>query len=368
MQSDRTSPQWIHVLLKGERTRVPAGENHSLDGGYLREFLKRSLDAIHIPILEFNFKLDSFNERDWIQTLPQTSGKSVFGLILTSPRSVEWVSLALENNLIRLSANNYAIHSSHHLGEEENLSSSYKMDASHEVPVDAPTISGDLVFVVGPRTADCCAEKLHIECNSESIETGSASELAKIILNFCKSHCDIELNLLYPKSSLADSTIEKALGEVTNVNLKAFIAYETSCLIDLEALLFNDLVGHLSERKEHLSRSTRISSNSPRNDVDNMQVPLDSTTGSCIINFIFFSPSGVDGFCRAINLEDLSNKLAKALNGRSGTVAFKFSCIGKTTQQALMRNHLEIFCVASKPTAQSLVEDLISKCQSHSSD
>jgi uroporphyrinogen-III synthase len=308
--------RWIHVLLKGERTKG-AGPGSDQDSAYLHEFARRNLDALHIPILEFNYK-NLGSGQVLLATTSHSSNSGVVGLILTSPRAVEWVRLAL--------------HGPH-------------------------SINPELVFVVGPKTAAECAEKLKINCNPDSIESGSSFELAKLIRGTCSKRND-NIRLIYPKSSLADNTIETALASVANVTLEAIVAYETRALANVKDEIVERLVSYIADDN---SNKLREWTNSP----SGIKLKL-------MVNFIFFSPSGVDGFCGCIGLNDgLENDVLTRLTGSIKTPAelvTKYSCIGRTTELALRRHNLDVYCVASKPNANSLVEEILSKCQSRLQD
>lgn len=320
----KCNTQWIHVLLKGERSKNGDVEE-SQDSGYLEEFARQSLDALHVPILEFEYK--NLN-RLVLSSL--VAPPTRIGLILTSPRAVQWVRLALDNN------------------RESSPGTGRR-------PVDTSCIDSELLFVVGPKTAAECSAKLQMDCNTDSMESGNSVELTKVIVKYCQSRDRDEIRLIYPKSSLADETIESALASMPNVTLEAFVAYETTTIANMRETIVAKIGDHIMKQSEHKWTGDELGY-SATSICENLEL---------VVNLIFFSPSGVNGFCQSVDLDDLAKTLVTKYLKKPAKLTVQNSCIGKTTKLALRQHNLNVYCVSSKPSAQALVEELVvlSKCQ-----
>lgn len=274
--------------------------------GYVCEFTSKSLTAVHIPILEFKFK-NLERLKDILEESLRTSREKDedVGLIVTSPRVVEAISHAVEA-----------------VDHDRILSK----------------LHPDLIFVVGDRSGLDCGNKLNVKWNTDSASSGNGSKLAAFIGQFCRNRCK-PIRLIYPKSSLADNSIEETLSADKNVNIDSIIAYETTSLQDIHAPIV--------ERLKRLVLEIT--------DIQNYRV--------LVLNFIFFSPSGVDGFFK-FDLNDLITELYSEFATNLGIqIETRFSSIGKTTEVALKRHGCDVFCTADKPSAQSLVDNIMAKCQ-----
>uniref|UniRef100_A0A6G1SMT1 Uroporphyrinogen-III synthase n=1 Tax=Aceria tosichella TaxID=561515 RepID=A0A6G1SMT1_9ACAR len=321
----KCNTHWIHVLLKGERSKNGDVEE-SQDSGYLEEFARQSLNALHVPILEFEYK-----NLDRLVLSPLAAPPTRIGLILTSPRALQWVRLALDYN-------------------RESCS------GTGTRPVDTSFIDSKLVFVVGPKTAAECSAKLQMDCNTNSMESGNSEELTKVIVENCQSRDRDKIKLIYPKSSLAGETVESALASLPNITLEAFIAYQTTAIADMRETIVAKIGDYIMKQSEHKWTGAELG-HSASSICENLEL---------VVNLIFFSPSGVNGFCQLVDLDDLTKTLVtKYLKKKPVELTMRNSCIGKTTELALRQHNLDVYCVSSKPNAQVLVEELVvlSKCQ-----
>lgn len=295
---DDTKTEWIHVLLRGERNC--SGDNcetTKTHDNYNFEFERRSLTAVTVPILEFTFK----NLNILLRALMELSETDLHnGLIITSPRVVESLNKALDG-----------------LNQEAKV---------HIIK----RINSELVFAIGDKSSKDCYDKLGLECNRSAIQSGNSFELARFVKHACKQLQNTVL--IYPKSSLADTTIEDLLKDVNSVKIRPIIVYETNTTDNISLALIKKLA------------SLKIS-----NEVLYL-----------IVNLIFFSPSGVEGFSKVDRAE--LNSLVSSVFPQCKQIQFKFSSIGKTTEAALRDKNYEIFCVATKPNAESLVESIFNKC------
>lgn len=274
---------WVHILLKGEKS--PNSKNPSNDE-YVQEFKSNNLCAFHVPILEFEYKnLDRLGKQ-----IEDT--RKPYGLIITSPRVVTSLREAMN---------------------------------SIEVNVPLRDLNEDHVFVVGERTARDWERLMKMRFNKLSSETGNANELAKFIN---KQYFGDKITLIYPKSSLANNSVEEILEQNDRISLAALEVYETRVINNIAGELLAVLSSNLTEVS-------------------------DKTT----LNLVMFSPSGVEGISR-IDWGNFENQLMDLIGHR---VNIQFSSIGETTAAALRSKSLPVFTVASKPTAKSLVESIL-KC------
>lgn len=298
-----------NILLKGAQIDTGNDESkHNCQDDYILEFSRYNLEAVIVPILEFNF-------RSLDQLADQIAQGTTKGLILTSPRVVTAIYEA-----------------------------SKMLDSERPTSV-LESFDPDLIFVVGHKTAQDCKTKLNCNHNIGSRESGDGLSLARYINSyvneFIRSNkndpehiADAEVVLLYPKGSRADNTIENSLSENQNIVLKPIVVYDTKSIDNISA----SILGALQSVDDKLSGSEDL-----------------------WLNLVFFSPSGVEGFS-AISKAKLCGDI-KARFGIAGNIKLSFSAIGKTTETALKRNNYEIFCVAKKPSSSALVEALLDRLE-----
>lgn len=291
---------WLTLLFRGsklsrqENCIAPSDE-------YVAVFEQNGLAATNLPILEFSYKnLDHLQRL--LQNLQPTTDREINGLIVTSPRVVEAVELVLG-----------------HLGQ-------HKDDV-------VCRFDERFVFAVGEKSAKELESRLGLSYNLDSTSGGSGGALADHIRTFCDKHTSItRINLIYPKGSLSDETIENNLRD-PRINLNSIVVYETTTNKFIES----DIVEHL--------RTINIPE-----DVDRV-----------VINHTFFSPSGVDAF-RQIDSRRYKSTVQECLSSK--IVEFCYSAIGKTTEAALIHNRFEVLSVAEKPNATCLLTSLKDKIHS----
>ena len=282
------SYKWIHVLFKGHK-----GESDS----YEAEFRRNNLTAIVVPILDFDYT--NLNQLGCFIAEGLATGHEDSGLILTSPRAVESVRQALD---------------------QLNLETRSEF---------VTRVDGDLIFVVGQKTAEVCVSKLKINCNQSSMTSGTGDKLAIFIGNHLRCR-DSPVNLIYPKSSLVDNKIEDYLRGEQNIRLKSLVTYETRPIDDVDSALVQRLL-----ELDSLDKSKR-----------------------CCLNLVFFSPSGLTGFsepCRA----RLDQVLADRFPGVE--FEFRFSSIGPSTRRALLRRGHDVYVVADEPNASALCRSILGR-------
>lgn len=190
--------------------------------------------------------------------------------------------------------------------------------------VSLTSLRNDLIFLVGPKSGQEFKDKLNLDYNLESTKTGDGKVLASYIKNYCQSkYPSEEVKLLYPKSSLSDNAIELALRN-TGVIVKSLIAYETMTIENFTETVVQEL--------EKFRESNGL-----------------------ILNLIFFSPSGVNGFLK-FGEKRFVEHLESTMNLK---VRLRFSSIGKTTMNCLLKNKMKVYCVSDEPNPTSLVTAIL---------
>lgn len=297
--------EWIHLLLKGEKHQ--SKDVLTTDDEYLDTLRSEKLKTITVPVLKFEYKnlqelANSLQEP--IDQLPIPNVTTVdYGLIVTSTRVVEALHKALE--LIEPS----------------------KKDAVLR------RFNPELIFVVGERSAKEFQNRIGCNCNIESSQSGNALALTDYISRYCTVHKKTaSIRLLYPKGSRSDGTIDSFFTEHNDlkINLDSITVYDTYTVDNLE-----------DEVLEKFHKEIAPNQNAKR----------------VIINVILFSPSGVEALLRS-NTNKLVDEL-KRIYLNDVEIRFKHSSIGKTTESALIRNKLEVFCVATKPNPPSLLKSIL---------
>lgn len=290
----------IHILIKGEHNPNNSKCDHV--DNYQVEFFSRGLQALVVPILQFTYS------------------------------NLEELSRSLAD--IRSSQLQDPSRSSANLKAGLILTSPRAVDAVAEaiklsnIASFTSLLDTDFVFVVGKTTANECVSKLSIDYNKQSIESGSGAELFKYIKNCClQSDCPI--HFIYPKSSLAENNFEDLPKIAPQVSLTSIVTYETKIAPDFPIRL-----------------STELSK---------LTIPCDKKVVN--INLIFFSPSSVQGWARFDR--DEIKRMLQTFNGRQ--FEFSYSSIGKTTEATLVQNNFEVYCVAEKPSAISLVGSILNR-------
>lgn len=284
------SVDWINLLFRGDKSL-----KNCSDDEYVAEFASKNLLAKTIPVLDFYFKnIDELSKL--IVGSSDLDSDSAYGLIITSPRVVEGLARAVQ-----------------YLGDR-------KSEAFGRFNLD-------LVFVVGEKTSKECDTKLGLKHNLESSKSGNGQSLARYIKSYCNNIKVSVIKLLYPKSSLSGNLIEDELGSADKIIIDSLIIYETKSISSLKNLLIEEL----QELKKEVLNSSR----------------------KLIINMIFFSPSGVQGF--------LNNRVQFDNMFPSRQVDILYSTIGPTTEAFMSKNNLQVYCVAEKPNPKSLVECLLKK-------
>lgn len=257
------------VLLCKARAQ---GDTDEGEKSYVKVLEARGFFCAQLSVLRFNFI-----NLDELRSLLLTPN-SHSGLILTSPRSAEAVGLAMENNK----------------AEVEPVFS--------EIWSKLPT------YCVGSATDRIARDYLNLgRCNGS--ETGSAKELAELVVNEAKSLAYIADGkpLLYPCSAIARDTLASTL-ESAGITLRKLCVYETLPSETLETDI------------------NEIFVNSPPE------------------YLVFFSPSAVKHVTNAVKL----NKQEKLLK------QMKIVAIGPVTQQALLDAGLEVYATSKQPEPTAL--------------
>lgn len=272
------SKEVIHILFKGD--------THSND--YVEEFNKNNLKAVSVPALTFEYQhLDQL-----VKLL-----KSANGLIITSPRVVEALAIALKT----LDAN-----------ERDDILKRFHPD---------------LVFVVGHKSGQECFTKLNLSYNKQSAASGDGKTLSSFIRSFCNQKSTY--HLLNPKSSRADSTVEDGLIDSEGIQVQSVVVYQTSPAENLEISAIKEL----------------------------RQINIPKQIKALTLNLIFFSPSGIESFLK-VDQDSFIEQVRRTFSLDCG-IAIKFSGIGKTTEAALLRNCCIVSCVSDKPDPISLVGSIM---------
>lgn len=252
----------MHVLLLKE-----PGEGDPEADPYVKELASYGHTATLIPVLSFKFvSLNTFSDKLFE---PDKYG----GLIFTSPRVVEAVTMCLEQEERREEWNSY-------LKDKWNAKS---------------------IYVVGKATA---ALVQHLGLVPLGEDTGTAVVLSRFILERMENNT---LPLFFPCGSMKREVLPTALRE-SGVPFETLTVYETAPHPDLD----KNFTHYFTEQG----------------------VPS---------SIAFFSPSGVK-FCLAL-VRRLS---CEQLN------LIKFSAIGPTTAEAMLKEGLSVSCSAEKPTAEHL--------------
>lgn len=286
---------WIHVLLKGDQSEAT---DNQIDT-FMKEFERHSMMACLVRPLRFDY-----TNLDKLKTIidQSASSKTTLGLILTSPRAVQAILKVL--NEIRHEGN-FCIRS---------------------------LFKPSCIFPIGAKTASTWFEATKIDYNLHTESCGDISKLVTFIKEYLTGHPE-PCELLYPKGSLTDQTVEHALvSRFNNKKLHPIVVYETNVIENLS----EEIVQNYSSVLDRIQR--------------------DSLT-IIRVNLIFFSPSGFRGFA------DQKDSIFDGIRSKSLlTTEFHYSSIGHTTAKALQDQGLEVFCVADKPNASSLVECIQKKC------
>lgn len=287
--------QWIHLLFKGSYDTNKFAQQCDIQRDeYVDEFAKVDQTAITIPILKFQFKnIDQL--ANLIRDLPEDSTN---GLIIVSPRVVE----ALERSFGLFD-------------EETRFDLCRKFDS-------------DLIFVVGTKSAEECESRLDLRYNRQSAECGDGADLIKFIKTYLDNNNTKRrpINLIYPRGSKSDNNIEESLANEKDLIVSSDIFYETTGVDDIYNVMYERLLYTL---------------------------PSKIISNKIVINLIFFSPSGVECFDKLSQpqLVEIFHKIVPDCK-----IEFRYSSIGKTTENALVSRGLDVFCVSAKPCAESLIK------------
>lgn len=266
---------------------------------YVEEFSNKSLLAANVSALKFEYQqLDQL--ASLLVSLRFEAKEEINGLIVTSPRVVEALVRALE-----------------------------LIDA-HERHEIVKKFNTEFVFVVGHKTGQECINRLGLDYNKLSADSGNIHALLTFIRKFVNDCDDISTyRLLYPKGSRADSTVEDLLIGSVKIKLQTILVYNTILETNFESAAIREL----------------------------SQIRIPKPIETLIINLIFFSPSGVEAFL-GIDRDSFIEKVRRALSVDC-RVEIRFSSIGKTTEAALLRNNCTVHCVSDKPNAISLVSSIL---------
>lgn len=308
MDPSKKDEDWVHLLFRGGQSSHEGCDQDD----YESEFSKRQLISATVPLLDFRFKnMDKLAElledhRDY---------DSCKGLIMTSPRVVEAIHEATKLIITRPMT-------------IDGIKDSYWWG-----------FKTDLFFALGERTLSAIDKNLNLLCNPEAHKCCNGRSLGKFIRKWLhEEHNNLTeglprgcyVNLIYPKSSLADDTIEKELANIPNLELTSIVVYETHVIKEIESKVIERL------------RETNILNG----------------TSKLVINMIYFSPSGVNGFLQ-LDHDKFRKRIMELYPNR--VVEFKYSSIGRTTEAALEKHGLDVFCVSDEPNPHSLVESIIKK-------
>lgn len=301
MQTDiRDKSKWLHILFRGNRDDFV--ELNSPDDDYTREFTSVNHLSLTIPLLEFKY----INLLELYQLLAkQISDKShKYGLILTSPRVVE----ALNQSLSQFS----------HLGTRERIVDAWKNSAPQ------------YIYSVGEKTSQIAERVLGIKVNYGSSETGRGSELAKFIIKGVSPSEYDNLVLIQPHGDLTDGTLSQSLKS-NGLEINSLVVYNNEPVPEIRNYLKKVLSEYL------LSLDTKSTPVAPIG-----------------INLIFFSPSGVRALYPHLSffVGELESFFESDLNILN-------SCIGPTTQKAMLDTGMKVFCTSSKPNAQTLIVEIL---------
>lgn len=296
--------RWIHLLFRGDQPQKDVlNTDEDQSDEYIVEFRKKGLMAICIPVLEFSFRnIEELSSLLIESSLNNEGNKYSTGLIITSPRAVEAIGKAVQL-----------------------ISSKQERDKILE------GIEKDLILVVGEVSGKKLQSELGIEYNSEAAKTGNVKALVKYIEeNINRMEVNSTLRFIYPKSSRSENVIETAFQNVPRIDIKPIVSYETKPASNLKGTLTNELA--------------RIS------------FVEKGLTDKFIFNLIFFSPSGLESFL-SFSREKFVQQLELIFPGNK--IESRYSSIGKTTEEALLRENIDVFCVSKMPNAASLVESIL---------
>lgn len=305
MSQGRICPsQFVDVLLTGESNHIiKVTDPESANDRYLNEFKKRGLCAIKIPTLEYEFvNLDQLMGR--LRSLQKGATQVASGLLITSPRAVEALRLAIEST-------------TNSEGDYIDLSKLFQ---------------DDLIFTIGQRSAGLMREKLNLTISNGSESSGDGPNLVEFINKTLADDTIYsgKVNILFPCGNLSNQFVDAFLN-FPKVDLDPIIVYETRNRANLKEAICSSLIDLLPTE------------------------PAISAIPVLNIDLVFFSPSGVNG----VDLGSLESRLKQIL----GTVRFKlnFCAIGSTTASALIEKNLSVYVIADKPNPQSLVKSILSK-------
>lgn len=292
------SSQWVHLLFRGSHDTNVFATQSDLRDEYVEEFARVGHAAITIPILKFQFKnIDQL--ANLIRDLPDDSAN---GLIIVSPRVVEALERAFGL-----------------FDEETKFDLCAKFDS-------------DLIFVVGPKSAKECESRLDLRYNEQSVECGDGADLIKFIRTYLNNNKRRPINLIYPRGSKSDSNIGESLAEEKDLTISSEVVYETIGVDNVNNVIYEKL----------LSSS----------------LPSEVRSNKLIVNMIFFSPSGVE--CLDNSNESMLGDMFRKIVPKCD-VQFKYSSIGKTSENALREKKFDVFCVAAKPCPDSLVQSCLNR-------
>lgn len=218
----------LHILIKGSK------EDNLMNDDYDIESSKNGLKLTTVPALEFKYKCIDDLTKVMIDAMKSSSSKKDvnYGLILTSPRAVRAVALAINSNKIQ-------------------------------------DFKPDPIFVVGDSTKQLCFELLGLRVENDSSTTGSAQSLEKYIRETYseKSEAYREIILIHPHPPDFHS-IQEFSNSVVSIQVKGVEAYEKTIVSNLTKNLVDS--------------------------IDRFSVPKD--TPKIMINLVFFSPSALRGY------------------------------------------------------------------------
>lgn len=270
------------------------------DSEYVEEFKRKNLTALSVPVLNFEYQ-----HLDELAELLQASrsdadGKQFHGLIITSPRVVEALARALT-----------------------------LIDAQRRCGI-LERFHPDYIFVVGHKTGQECIAKLGLGYNKLSAGAGNSQNLLTFIRNLRNAQADKStFHLIYPKGSRSDNSVEDELNDLVGMRVVAMVVYKTMPSSNIQASIFREI----------------------------SQMSIPQSINILVVNLIFFSPSGVEGFFQTDHdnfIEQIRGKFPSQCY-----IEVRYSSIGMTTKAALSQNNRLVSCVSDQPNPNSLVKSIL---------
>lgn len=303
------SPQKVaHIFLRaGDGLQ---GENEHINDKYQAEFDRRGMRSISVSPIKFVFRnidklaeiIKSVQQQQQQQHTEHNKIPRSYGLILMSPRAVDSMAKAMEMAL--------------NSGKEARYGCNQK---------ENPVFKSELVFAVGESTKQSCIDKLGIELRNDSASTGNADALIEYIKTWQHDNATKcpTLTLINPCSSRPHKDTLSNVGSINIIDIETY-----------EKVPVDDLTDRLMEAVNKLN-------------------VIDSDTPLVIINLIFFSPTALVAYSH----NEFISRIHRVYT-QQPKIEIKFSSIGTTTQRALIDQHFEVDCVASKPNPISLANSI----------